>query len=78
MCKLYHGTHRFQCEMQYSLISSMQINRWPNSSLPLFPLKINGVKDNDLLINELLDNNIVFLQEHLISKVNIDRPILPS
>ena len=33
---------------------------------------INGTKDKDLLISELLENDIVFLQEHLLSKVNVD------
>ena len=35
-------------------------------------LNINGTKDKDLLISELLENDIVFLQEHLLSKVNVD------
>ena len=32
---------------------------------------INGTKDKDLLINELLVNDIVFLQEHLLTKSNV-------
>ena len=35
-------------------------------------LNINDTKDKDLLISELLENGIVFLQEHLLSKVNVD------
>jgi len=31
-------------------------------------LNINGTKDKDLLISELLENDIVFLQELLLSK----------
>ena len=34
-------------------------------------LNINGTKDKDLLINELLVNDIVFLQEHLLTKSNV-------
>ena len=35
-------------------------------------LNINGTKDKDLLIDELLDYNIVFLQEHFLAKANTD------
>ena len=35
-------------------------------------LNINGTKDKDLLISELLQNDFVFLQEHLLSKGNVD------
>ena len=34
-------------------------------------LNINGTKDKDLLINELLVHDIVFLQEHLLTKSNV-------
>ena len=33
---------------------------------------INGTKDKDLLIKMLLENDIVFLQQHLLSKVNVN------
>ena len=35
-------------------------------------LNINGTKDKDLLINELLENDIGCLQEHLLCKVDVD------
>ena len=35
-------------------------------------LNINGTKDKDLLIDELLDYDIVFLQEHFLTKANTD------
>ena len=38
----------------------------------LVSLNINSTKDKDLLISELLENDIVFLQEYLLSKVNVD------
>ena len=34
-------------------------------------VNINGTKDKDLLINELLVHDIVFLQEHLLTKSNV-------
>ena len=35
-------------------------------------LNINVTKDKDLLIIELIENDIVFLQEYLLSKMNVD------
>ena len=35
-------------------------------------LNINGTKDKDLLIDEHLDYDIVFLQEHFLTKANTD------
>ena len=40
------------------------------TALSFVSLNINGTKDKDLQIDELLNFDVVFLQEHLLSKVN--------
>ena len=76
-CSEAHVSYNMNCPSDQT--SSELYSKMNQATILSFAsLNINGTKDKDLLINELLVHDIVFLQETLLTKSNVSGLKRPS